>query len=138
MGMTGLCLSYLFFQCANGFAIVPDFYRRYGCLERTGFLDAPSLHVFQKLRPDFRFFDQVKNCLGLVLVDCSHSPVVIISDDYNIEDIADHVATQERIGAPRCLHLRLATRSVERRRHKGILIMPGWQMLKTAPDPDAA
>ena len=69
---------------------------------------------FKNFGPTFALLDQVKNYLGLVLVYCSHSSVVIISDDYNVEDIAGDVAAQERIGAPHCLHVRLATRGVQR------------------------
>src|SRR5215472_16032404 len=51
IGMTGLCLGDLFFKRADGLAIVPRGNRRHRGLERTGFLDAPGLHVFEKLRP---------------------------------------------------------------------------------------
>src|ERR1700737_2645692 len=132
--MTSLCLTYVFLQSANGLAIVPSCNRRNSSLERTGFLDALGLHVFQKLRPDFCFFYQIQDCLRLSLVDCSSGSVVIIPDNYNVEDVAGDVAAEERIGAPYSLHGRLATRGVQRGWHKGIFIMPARQGLQTAAD----
>src|SRR5215469_9103965 len=49
IGMTGLCLGDLFFESAEGLAIVPGCYRRDCGSERTGLVDALCLHVFQKL-----------------------------------------------------------------------------------------
>src|SRR6516162_10689142 len=107
MGMTSLSLSYLFLERADRFAIVPGCNCRDGSLERTGFLDALRLHVFQKLRPGFDLFDQIENCLSLGLVDGSSDAVVIIPDHDDIEDVAGDVAAEERIGTPHCLHVRL-------------------------------
>src|SRR6202022_4252339 len=121
--MTSLCLTYVFLQSANGLAIVPGCNRRNSSLERTGFLDTMGLHVFQKLRPDFCFFDQIKDYLSLGLVYCPSGSIVIIPDNHDVEDVAGDVAAEERIGAPHCLHVRLATRSVQRGRDKGIFIM---------------
>src|SRR5271163_4276975 len=129
MGMTGLRLSYLFLESANGLAIVPGCNRRYRSLERTGFRDALGLHVFQKLGSDFCFFDQINNCLSLGFVYWPSDSVVIIPDNHDVEDVAGDVAAQERIGAPYCLHVRLATRGVRRGRHKGIFIMAARQVL---------
>src|ERR1700746_195450 len=98
--MTSLRLGYLFLQSANGLAIIPGCDRRYRGFERTGFLEAPSLHVFQKLRPDFGFFDQLENCLGLAVVYRSSSAVVIILGNHNVEDVAGDVSAEERIVAP--------------------------------------
>src|SRR5271165_3364188 len=112
--------------------------RRYGSLERTSLLDALGLHVFQKLRPDFGLLDQIKNCLDLGLVDCASGSVVVIPDNHDVEDVAGDVAAEERIGAPHCLHVRLATRGVHRGRHKGIFIMAARQVLQTTADQDAA
>src|SRR5205809_4368340 len=103
MGMTGLCLTYVFLQSANGLAIVPSCNRCNSSLERTGFLDALGLHVLQKLRTDFCFFDQIKNYLSLDLVYCPPGSVVIIADNHYVEDVAGDVAAEERIGAPHCL-----------------------------------
>src|SRR6516165_8739280 len=78
IGTTGLCFNYLFLESANRLAIVPSCNRRYSSFERTGVLDALGLHVFEKLRTAFCFFEKIKNCLGLGLVDCSSGAVVII------------------------------------------------------------
>src|SRR5215469_1941977 len=118
--MTGLGLSDLFLECADGLAIVPSSNRRGSNLERTGFLDALGFHVFEKLGSGFCLLDQLNNRLRLGLVDGSPGSVVIILDDHDVEDVASDVATKERIGASHRLHLRLATRSVEWARHKGI------------------
>src|SRR5262245_53729805 len=98
--MNGLRLSYLLLQSANGLAIVPDGNRRNSGLERTGFLDALGLHVFQKLRPDFCFFEQIENHLGLSFVYRVSGSVVIIPANHDVEDVADDVAAEKRIGAP--------------------------------------
>src|ERR1700752_3642216 len=138
LGMTGLCLSYVFLYLSNGLAIVSRCNCRDSSRKRTGFLDALGLHVLQKLGPYFGFFDQIKDSLGLDLVYCPSSSVVIIPDNYNVEDVAGDVAAEERIGAPYCLHVRLATRDIWGRRHKGILIMAARQVLETAADQEDA
>ena len=66
--MTGFRLSYLFLESADRFAIITGCNCRDRSLEGTGFLDALSLHVFEKLRPSLGFFDQSKNCSGLGVV----------------------------------------------------------------------
>src|ERR1700757_1084418 len=114
--MTGLYLTYLLLQSANGLAIVPGGNRRYSRVERTGFLDALDLHVFQKLMPTFCFFEEIKNRLGLGIVYRSSGSVVVIPDNHDVEDVADNVAAEKRIGAPDCLDVRLATCCVQRRR----------------------
>src|SRR5271169_5444023 len=142
MGMTGLRLSYLFLESANGLAIVPGCNRRYSSLERTGFRDALGLHVFQKLRSDFCLFDQINNSFSLELVYRPAGSVVIIPDNHDVEDVAGDVAAKERVGAAYRLHVRLATRGVRRGRHKGIFIMAAlrWtpkmrQLAKVEPCP---
>ena len=113
--MTGLGLSDLFLERANGFAIIPGGDRRDSGFERTGFLDALGSHVFEKLRPDLGLLDQLDNGLGLVLVDRAAVSVVIIADHDDIEDVAGDIAAQEGVGAADCLHIRLATGGVGRR-----------------------
>src|SRR5215831_6202679 len=107
--MTGLCSAHLFLERADRFAIVPGRNRRDSGCERTGFLDAPGLHVFEKLWPGFRSFDQIENGLGLGLVNGPSVSIVIIPDDYDVEDVAGDIAAQKGIGAPHRLHTRLAT-----------------------------
>src|SRR5215469_12731755 len=138
IGTTDLRLGYLLFESADCFAIIPSGYRRDSRLERTGFLDAPGFHVFEKLRPGFGLLDQIENCLGLGLIDRSSGSVVIIPDDHDIEDVARDVPAEKRIGAPDGLHVRLAARSVERGRHIGIFVMAARQVLQPAADQDAA
>src|SRR6201997_372284 len=52
IGTTGLRLGDLFLESVDDLAIVAGGDRRDGSLERTGFLDALGLHVFEKLGPD--------------------------------------------------------------------------------------
>src|SRR6516162_3059518 len=130
--MTGLYLDYLFLQSGDGLAVVAGSNRCHGSLERTGFRDAWGLHVFQKLRPDFCLLDELKNRLGLSFVDRSSRSIVIIPDDHDVENVAGDVTAKIRIGAAYRLHIRLATRRVQRGRHKGILIMAARQVLQTA------
>src|ERR1700719_1670068 len=116
--MGGLRLGDLLRESANGLAIVPGGDRRYRAFERTGFLDALRPHVFQKLRPDLCPFDQIKKRAGLSLVYWASFSVVIVADDHDIEDIAGDIAAEVRIGASHTLHVRLATRGVQRGWHK--------------------
>src|SRR5215470_570004 len=136
--MTGPCLGDLFFERADRLAVIARGNRRDRRRERAGFLDALSLHVFEKLWPDPRPFDQLENGLGLGLIDRPADAVVIIADDDNVEDVAQDIAAEKRIGAADRRHLRLAAGGIERRRHKGILVMAARQMLQTAADQDAA
>src|SRR5215472_5860124 len=98
--MTGLCPAHLFLERADRFAIVSGRNCRDSGFERTGFLDAASLHVFEKLRPGFRLFDQIENGLGLGLVDGSSVPIVIIPDDHDVEDVAGDIAAQKGMVLP--------------------------------------
>src|SRR5215469_6299808 len=100
MGMTGLCLGDLFLERADGLAIVAGGDSRDRSLERTGFLDTLSPHVFEKLRPDLGLLDQLENGLGLGLVEGSSGSVVIVADNHDVEDVAGDIAAQEGIGAP--------------------------------------
>src|SRR5215469_14200111 len=136
--MTSLCLGDLFFERADRLAVIARGNRRDRRRERAGFFDTLSLHVFEKLWPDPRPFDQLKNGLGLGLVERPAGAVVIISDDDDIEEVAQDIAAQKRIGAADRLHLRLVSSGVERGRHKGILVMAARQMLQTAADQEAA
>jgi hypothetical protein len=77
--MSGLCLSDVFLERADGFLVIPGGNRRDRRLERTGFLDALSFHVFEKLRPDFCLFDEVENGLRFGLIDCSAGSVIVIA-----------------------------------------------------------
>src|ERR1700719_368404 len=138
MGITGLRLGDLFFERADGLAVVASCNRSCRSLERAGLLDALGSHVLQKLGPDFCSLHQIKNGLGLGLVEGSSGSVVIIADNHDVEDIAGDIAAKKRIGAPDCLHTRLTTVGVERGRHKGVFIMAAWQMLQTATDQDPA
>src|SRR5262249_55449783 len=104
MGITSLCLNYLFLERANGLAKISGGNRRHCSFERARVLNALGLHVFEELRPDFCFLDEVKHDLGLGLVDRSSVPVVIVTADHDVEDIAYDVAMEERIGASYCLH----------------------------------
>src|SRR5215467_5395012 len=112
MGTTGLRLHYLSLERADRFAIVARGDRRDGRLEGTGFLDALGLHVFEKLRPGFGLLDQLDNFLGLGFAHRPAIAVVVIPDNYDIEDVAGDVTTQERVGASDRLHARLVTRNV--------------------------
>src|SRR5215470_13037555 len=98
--MTGLCPAHLFLERADCFAIVSGRNRRDSRFTRTGFLDAASLHVFEKLRPGFRLFDQIENGLGLGLVDISSVPIFKQKTAYEIEDVAGDIAAQKGISAP--------------------------------------
>src|SRR5215471_17502423 len=93
---------------------------------------------FRNFWPDPCLLDQLENCLGLGLVDRPADAIVIIPDDDNVEDVAQDIAAQKRIGAADGLHLRLAAGGVERRRHKRILVMTARQMLQSAADQEAA
>src|SRR5215469_13153999 len=136
--MTGLRLGDLFFEGADRLAIIARGNRRDRRRERAGFFDTLSLHVFEKLGPDPCLLDQLENCPCLGLVDRPAGAIVIIPDDDNVEDVAQDIAAQKRIGAADSLHLRLATGGVERRWQKGILVMAALQMLQTAADQEAA
>src|SRR5215831_17775061 len=136
--MTDLCLGDLFFECADRLAVIARGNRRDRRRERAGFFDTLSLHVFEKLWPDPCLLDQRENCLGLGLIDRPAGAIVIIADDDNVEDVAQDIAAQKRIGAADRLHLRLAAGGIERRRHKGILVMAARQMLQTAANKEAA
>src|SRR6516164_7230341 len=136
--MTGLYLDYLLLQSGDGLAIVAGSNRCHGSLQRTGFRDARDLHVFQKLRPDFRLLDELKNPLGLSFVDRSSRSIVIIPDDHDVENVAGDVPAKVRVSAPYRLHIRLATRHVRWGQHKGIFIMAARQVLQTAADHDPA
>src|SRR6516225_4959979 len=138
MGMTGLGSGDLLFERADGLAVVERGNRRHRRFQRTGFLYTLGSHVFEKLRSYFGLLDQLDNGLGLRLVDRASVSVVIIADDDDVEDVAGDIAAKERIGAADGLHTRLATGSVRRRRHKGILIMTARQVLQTAADQNAA
>src|SRR6516225_9038977 len=115
IGTTGLRFGDLFLKSADGLAIVAGRDRRNGRLERTGFLNAPCLHVFEKLGSDFGLFNESKNCPALRFVYCSAVSVVIIPDHHDIADVAGNVAPQVGIGAPHRLHVGLAARGVRRR-----------------------
>ena len=67
--MTNLCFADLFFQSDYRLAIVAGGNRGYRRCERTGSLNALSLHLFQELRLEFRFFYEIRNCPSLGLVD---------------------------------------------------------------------
>src|SRR6516225_1210906 len=136
--MTDLGLSDLFLERANGFAIIPGGDRRDSGRERAGFRGALGLHVFEKLRPRLCPIHEIENCPRLGLVERSPGSIVIIANDDNVEDVAGDVAAKERIGAPHCLHFRLATRGVQRGRHKGIFVMAARQMFQPAADHNAA
>src|SRR6202043_1147507 len=98
---------------ADGLAIIPGCDCRDRGFERTGFLDAPGLHVFEKLRPDFCPFDQIDNCRGLGLVDWTTVSVVIVADNDDVEDVAGDVAAQVGISASHTLYVRLSARAVQ-------------------------
>src|SRR5215470_18016476 len=98
--MFGLQLSHILLQSTNGFVIIAGSNRRDRSLQGACFADVVSLHIFQKLRPDFSFFDQLENCLSLGLIYCASGAIVIIPDNYDVEDVADDVAPEKRIGAP--------------------------------------
>src|SRR5271163_147571 len=102
--MTGLRFGDLLLESGNGLAIVAGSDRRDRGFERTGFLDTLRPHVFQKLRPDFGLFDQIKKRDGLRLVYSAAVSVVILADDHDVEDIAGDIAAQVRIGASHALY----------------------------------
>src|SRR5271156_3451280 len=77
--MTGLRFGDLLLESGNGLAIVAGSDRRDRGFERTGFLDAPRPHVFQKLRPDFGLFDQIKKRDSLRLVYSAAVSVVSVA-----------------------------------------------------------